>query len=518
MSWIFDEEVLAVLTAIAVIAAVFGGSQVIYAGRVVEPFSELGLLGPSGRIGDYPRSVVAGSPFQLNIYVGNHEGKAVYYRVLAKVGDKSSIINASIPLSAEPIMDIRIVLGHNSSRIIPVNITLYEPITNARLVFEMWVYNESDGAFRYHGRWNQLWINVTEPASTVSFQQHGGVLSLSPDIESKITEAYAAVRRAEGAGGDITEMITLLNSAIESASRGDLEDAEKLLETVLLLEPKVTEAGVELSRLKFYTSIIGLAIASSVCVGLYLYLRSNLWLLWAKAHKEWRVVWCNKSKGERDDRKRKSGGPANLEYRSPLSVADMISGPGALNPDPRAAARELYRMVKAGTIKIYDLNPPRTFSSFLISRYNAGFISSLLILALGIICIYISESQRASMALGTSMVSDNFNPLLSTFSAAITFTRYALGSIMVLFLPGYSLVEALYPSEGDLSPLERLALSIGLSLALVPLIGLILNYTPWGIRLTPIIIATTLLTAMLLLASAYRKFTLLKSTTSANHN
>ncbi|MEM1828890.1 MAG: DUF1616 domain-containing protein, partial [Desulfurococcaceae archaeon] len=80
-----------------------------------------------------------------------------------------------------------------------------------------------------------------------------------------------------------------------------------------------------------------------------------------------------------------------------------------------------------------------------------------------------------------------------------------------LFIPGYSLVEALYPREEDLSPLERMALSIGLSLAVVPLIGLILNYTPWGIRLLPIITSTTIFTITILVIAAYRKYNSVKS-------
>ncbi|MEM3616108.1 MAG: DUF1616 domain-containing protein, partial [Candidatus Methanomethylicia archaeon] len=66
------------------------------------------------------------------------------------------------------------------------------------------------------------------------------------------------------------------------------------------------------------------------------------------------------------------------------------------------------------------------------------------------------------------------------------------------------------PKEKDLTPLERLALSIGLSLALVPLVGLVLNYTPWGIRLTPIIISLTLLTLILMFLSSWRKYSYLK--------
>ncbi len=41
-----------------------------------------------------------------------------------------------------------------------------------------------------------------------------------------------------------------------------------------------------------------------------------------------------------------------------------------------------------------------------------------------------------------------------------------------------------------MSGIERLALSFGLSIAVVPIIGLILNYTPWGIRLETILWST----------------------------
>jgi hypothetical protein len=72
--------------------------------------------------------------------------------------------------------------------------------------------------------------------------------------------------------------------------------------------------------------------------------------------------------------------------------------------------------------------------------------------------------------------------------------RWVLGSVFILFLPGYVTVEALFPKGRDLNSIERFALSIGLSLALVPLVGLLLNYTPWGIRLTPIVVSLTIFT------------------------
>jgi uncharacterized membrane protein len=75
-----------------------------------------------------------------------------------------------------------------------------------------------------------------------------------------------------------------------------------------------------------------------------------------------------------------------------------------------------------------------------------------------------------------------------------TVLRNILGLPLVLFLPGYALIAALFPAKSDLDGIERTALSFGLSIAVVPLIGLGLNYTPWGIRPLPILISLSIFT------------------------
>ncbi len=70
--------------------------------------------------------------------------------------------------------------------------------------------------------------------------------------------------------------------------------------------------------------------------------------------------------------------------------------------------------------------------------------------------------------------------------------RIIVGLPLVLFFPGYTLLAALFPRRNALDSIERVALSFGLSIAVVPLIGLILNYTPLGIRLYPILISLTI--------------------------
>ncbi len=83
--------------------------------------------------------------------------------------------------------------------------------------------------------------------------------------------------------------------------------------------------------------------------------------------------------------------------------------------------------------------------------------------------------------------------------------RTILGLPLVLFLPGYALIAALFPGKDDLDGIERVALSFGLSIAVVPLIGLGLNYTQWGIRLVPILVFLTNFIIIMSFVAIYRR-------------
>jgi uncharacterized membrane protein len=61
--------------------------------------------------------------------------------------------------------------------------------------------------------------------------------------------------------------------------------------------------------------------------------------------------------------------------------------------------------------------------------------------------------------------------------------RVILGLPLIFFLPGYTLTAALYVRKDRIKGQDRLALSLAASIAIVPVIGLVLNYLPWGISL-----------------------------------
>ncbi|WP_252698810.1 DUF1616 domain-containing protein [Natronosalvus vescus] len=118
--------------------------------------------------------------------------------------------------------------------------------------------------------------------------------------------------------------------------------------------------------------------------------------------------------------------------------------------------------------------------------------------------------------------------------------RVPVGLVFILFVPGYAFIAALFPEQGDepvtgtaherdadssdssdqmvagwvdvprpgIDGIERVAVSFGLSIAIVPLIGLGLNFTPLGIRLTPIMIAVSGFTLPVTAIAAYRRWEL----------
>jgi uncharacterized membrane protein len=84
--------------------------------------------------------------------------------------------------------------------------------------------------------------------------------------------------------------------------------------------------------------------------------------------------------------------------------------------------------------------------------------------------------------------------------------RIVLGLPFLLFFPGYVLIAFLFPEKKSLDLIERVALSFGLSLAVVPLIGFGLNYTSFGIRLDPILVCITAFNLVFGYLAYWRRF------------
>lgn len=89
-----------------------------------------------------------------------------------------------------------------------------------------------------------------------------------------------------------------------------------------------------------------------------------------------------------------------------------------------------------------------------------------------------------------------------------SFIRTVLGLPLVLFLPGYALIALLFPTKNGLEGIERAALSIGMSVAIVPLVGLVLNNTSFGIREMPLLASLSVFIILTCAAAYVRRRTL----------
>jgi uncharacterized membrane protein len=127
---------------------------------------------------------------------------------------------------------------------------------------------------------------------------------------------------------------------------------------------------------------------------------------------------------------------------------------------------------------------------------------------MGISGIYdIAKKVEKSMGLDLAAVIV-LASLLLIFALALphgNILRIVFGLPFLLFLPGYSLVSALWVKQSELEPLERVGFSLGLSLAIVPLVGLGLNYTPGGITLASVVLSLYLIIILLNVIALFRR-------------
>jgi len=108
-------------------------------------------------------------------------------------------------------------------------------------------------------------------------------------------------------------------------------------------------------------------------------------------------------------------------------------------------------------------------------------------------------------ALAVFFIPDNAYPII--------YFRSILSFVFVLFLPGYCFTKAIFPegvptktSSKNLDILENVALGIGISMAIVPIVALILNFVAWGLDLVPLTLSLLGLTIFFATIALFRNY------------
>jgi len=79
---------------------------------------------------------------------------------------------------------------------------------------------------------------------------------------------------------------------------------------------------------------------------------------------------------------------------------------------------------------------------------------------------------------------------------------------LIFFVPGYVIVAALFPANTEIDWIERIALSFGMSICMVPLLGLLIILTSREIRLTTLVAVIAIFTIGVAYAAYSRRMSL----------
>lgn len=86
----------------------------------------------------------------------------------------------------------------------------------------------------------------------------------------------------------------------------------------------------------------------------------------------------------------------------------------------------------------------------------------------------------------------------------LIYVRVLLGSVLIFWMPGYCMIKSLFPGK-KLEKLELIALSLGTSTVLVPMMAYILHFTPSGIKTTPVTLVLLLFSLTLSTLAIFRE-------------
>jgi hypothetical protein len=178
-----------------------------------------------------------------------------------------------------------------------------------------------------------------------------------------------------------------------------------------------------------------------------------------------------------------------IRNEKPKTIKQLINSIQHMNNLPKQEIMQRILLLQdQGKIVLHDELPSsRKFKDYLFS-IRAYWYLAIVALVITTTIIIIANLENT--------------PIIGTI---IKYTRYLFGSLFVLFLPGYSFIKALFPLK-EIDNIERAALSIGMSLAIVAINALVLNYTPWGISTTPITLSLLCLTLTLSTIAIIREY------------
>ena len=160
---ITDKEVLAVITALALVGSVVYAAS-LFRPKYIEPLTAIGLLDKDCTMGNYPSIMVNGENASLCLLLVNYNSTPALLRVDYKIAPPTELPSNTTPSPLRPLRVFYYALppGANETHRITVPVEVNSSLTGKRvaLVFELWRYDPRAHEWRYTGEWVHLYVRV----------------------------------------------------------------------------------------------------------------------------------------------------------------------------------------------------------------------------------------------------------------------------------------------------------------------------------------------------------------------
>lgn len=93
---------------------------------------------------------------------------------------------------------------------------------------------------------------------------------------------------------------------------------------------------------------------------------------------------------------------------------------------------------------------------------------------------------------------------LLNLTPPLVYIRWIFGFLYVLFIPGFTIIQALFPRLDEISFMERVVLSLGLNAIVASLAGFVLGYLGIGAHPTNVLVSLVALSIFFAITALFR--------------
>ena len=114
----------------------------------------------------------------------------------------------------------------------------------------------------------------------------------SDELRLELGAAFIKVAEAEGAGGDVSDLVQVLNSAASLIDKGDdasLKVAEDMIQYVSVSALEKKEEGVQATQYQYIVLAVTLVALIASAAIVWFYGSRVFWALWIRIKRGWRV-------------------------------------------------------------------------------------------------------------------------------------------------------------------------------------------------------------------------------------